>query len=252
MMKGKNYNHLILLVLTVVIAWSAHAQTLSEMSAQFNQTCPIDRGVVSRNKTGFSGNIFSLYIAYADGQISFDSLRAKPSVGEALAAFFVGTTYRSSPYLVTRMLSKNVSFRLVISEKFGEERYSASLTPNKIKAAIRKYGNLSTDMMMLEKEVVYGEITKDVLKIVLHPDCLEYQFAFDDSYYNDDYLEASKDEIRKSIKANLMTQRDMSNAATLTALKHTHRNLKYTYIGTSGKMVSVLLDQDDLNDLMNK
>lgn len=251
-MKTKIYIHLILITLLALPVWSAHAQTLSEMSARFNKTCPIDQGVVSINKTTFSGNIFSLYIAYADGQISFDSLRVKPSAGEALAAFYVGIMYRSSPYMITRMLSKNVPFRLMVSEKFGDERYSASLPPSKIKEAIKKYGNLSTDMMMLEKDVVYGEITKDVLKVVLHPDCLEYQVAFDDSYYNDDYLETSKDEIRKSIKANLKTRRDMSNAATLTALKHTHRNLKYTYIGTSAKTVSVVLDQDDLNDLMNK
>lgn len=251
-MKTKIYIHLILITLLALPTWSMHAQTLSEMSARFNKTCPIDQGVVSINKTSFSDNVFSLYIAYADGQISFDSLRVKPSAGEALATFFVGTMYRSYPYLVTRMLSKNVPFRLMVSEKFGDERYSASLPPRKIKEAIKKYGNLSTDMMILEKDVVYGEITKDILKVVLHPDCLEYQFTFDDSYYNDDYLETSKDEIRKSIKANLMTQKDMSNAATLTALKHTHRNLKYTYVGTSGKTVSVLLDQDDLNDLMNK
>lgn len=251
-MKTKIYIHLILITLLALPTWSVHAQTLSEMSARFNKTCPIDQGVVSINKTSFSDNVFSLYIAYADGQISFDSLRVKLSAGEALATFFVGTMYRSYPYLVTRMLSKNVPFRLMVSEKFGDERYSASLPPSKIKEAIKKYGNLSTDMMILEKDVVYGEITKDVLKVVLHSDCLEYQFAFDDSYYNDDYLETSKEEIRKSIKANLMTGRDMSNAATLTALKHTHRNLKYTYIGTSGKTVSVLLDQDDLNDLMNK
>lgn len=247
-MKTKIYIHLILITLLALPSWSAQAQTLSEMSARFNKTCPIDQGVVSINKTSFSDNVFSLYIAYADGQISFDSLRVKTSAGEAFAAIM----YRSSPYIVTRMLSKNVPFRLIVSEKFGDERYSATPPPSKIKEAIRKYGNLSSDMMMLEKDVVYGEITKDVLKVILHPDCLEYQFAFDDSYYNDDYLETSKDAIRKSIKANLMTQRDMSNAATLTALKHTHRNLKYTYIGTSGKMVSVLLDQDDLNDLMNK
>jgi hypothetical protein len=251
-MKTKIYIHLILITLLALPAWSAHAQTLSEMSARFNKTCPIDQGVVSINKTTFSGNIFSLYIAYADGQISFDSLRLKPSAGEAFAAFYVGIMYRSSPYMVTRMLSKNVPFRLMVSEKFGDERYSASLPPSKIKEAIKKYGNLSADMMMLEKDVVYGEITKDILKVVLHPDGLEYQYTFDDSYYNDDYLETSKEEIRKSIKANLMTQRDMSNAATLTALKHTHRNLKYTYIGTTGKTVSVILDQDDLNDLMNK
>lgn len=251
-MKTKIYIHLILITLLALPSWSAQAQTLSEMSARFNKTCPIDQGVVSINKTSFSDNVFSLYIAYADGQISFDSLRVKTSAGEAFAAFYVGIMYRSSPYIVTRMLNKNVQFRLIVSEKFGDERYSATLPPSKIKEAIRKYGNLSSDMMMLEKDVVYGEITKDVLKVILHPDCLEYQFAFDDSYYNDDYLETSKDAIRKSIKANLMTQRDMSNAATLTALKHTHRNLKYTYIGTSGKMVSVLLDQDDLNDLMNK
>jgi hypothetical protein len=154
--------------------------------------------------------------------------------------------------MFTRMLSKNVPFRLLVSEKYGDDHYSVTLPPNKIKAAIRKYADLSIDMIILEKDLIYGQCMKDVLKVVLHPDGLEYQYTFDDSYYNDDYLETSKEEIRKSIKANLMTQRDMSNAATLTALKHTHRNLKYTYIGTTGKTVSVILDQDDLNDLMNK
>lgn len=93
---------------------------------------------------------------------------------------------------------------------------------------------------------------KDVLKVILHPDCLECQFAFDDSFLTDDNLENYKEELRKSIKANMMTRQAQSDAAILTALKHTHKNLKYTYVGTSGRIVSVVLDQDDLNDFMTK
>lgn len=251
-MQTKNYIHMILLALVMLTVCNGKAQTLSEISARLNKSCPIDKGMVSINRTSFSGNTFSLYIAYADGQLSFDSLRVKPKTGEELAAFFVGLMYKSYPYMFTRMLSKNVPFRLLVSEKYGDDHYSVTLPPNKIKAAIRKYADLSIDMIILEKELIYGQCIKDVLKVILHPDCLEYQFAFDDSFLTDDNLENYKEELRKSIKANMMTRRDQSTVVNLTALKHTHKNLKYTYVGTSGRIISVVLDQDDLNDLMTK
>ena len=181
-MHVKNSIHLILLALVMLTVCNGKAQTLSEISARLNKSCPIDKGMVSINKTSFSGNTFSLYIAYADGQVSFDSLRVKPKTGEELAAFFVGLMYKSYPYMFTRMLSKNVPFRLLVSEKYGDDHYSVTLPPNKIKAAIRKYADLSIDMIILEKELIYGQCMKDVLKVIFHPDCLEYQFAFDDSF----------------------------------------------------------------------
>lgn len=137
-MHVKNSIHLILLALVMLTVCNGKAQTLSEISARLNKSCPIDKGMVSINKTSFSGNTFSLYIAYADAQVSFDSLRVKPKTGEELAAFFVGLMYKSYPYMFTRMLSKNVPFRLLVSEKYGDDHYSVTLPPNKIKAAIRK------------------------------------------------------------------------------------------------------------------
>ena len=92
-MHVKNSIHLILLALVMLTVCNGKAQTLSEISARLNKSCPIDKGMVSINKTSFSGNTFSLYIAYADGQVSFDSLRVKPKTGEELAAFFVGLMY---------------------------------------------------------------------------------------------------------------------------------------------------------------
>lgn len=251
-----------LLALTVLFSLTAQAQTLSQISAEINKSCPKVTGVETMEKTSFSGKTFTIYYLFPDGYDDFNKRRTNVTASKESAMMWTVETYKTDMYLINRIINKKVNLRFFFREKLSGETYEITLTPQDLRTAIRRYGKMPVSLLSLNKMVADANMAApeeldEILTFTgaeLHTDCLEFKYIVDDSFLDiDDYYSDLERSQKTSAKATFASDNDNSSATLLSALYKTKRSIKYSYVGkNSGKTLSIVLDQDDLKDLMHK
>ncbi len=253
---------ILFLIISGLITLSVSAQTLSQISAMTNKSCPISFDFCSLDRTTFSNNTFTLYYSYAKDYLNFDSLNAKPTMGQEIAKLYVAETYKRGVgmYLINRMIDKKVNLRMSSVENVSGKKWTVLLSPAQVKDAVRKYTDLTPGQLMIRKLVLVTNICcpkqvdeyTTLIKLDLSDKSLEYKILIDDGFLNiDNVYENLKTKIKDGLKLQLGI--GQTTAALLTGLFKSDMTLAYTYIGKeSKKQMTVVFDTEDLRDLFTK